>query len=33
VLPAIEVTARFGEDPDIAEMDRLAKQRGFPVVG
>jgi 1-acyl-sn-glycerol-3-phosphate acyltransferase len=45
VLPAIDITARFGEDPDVAEvdayvrgvmqkaLDRLAKQRRFPVLG
>jgi 1-acyl-sn-glycerol-3-phosphate acyltransferase len=45
VLPAIDVTARFGEDPDVAEvdtyvrgvmqkaLDRLADQRRFPVLG
>jgi 1-acyl-sn-glycerol-3-phosphate acyltransferase len=45
VLPAIDITARFGEDPDIAEVDayvrgamqkalnRLAAQRRFPVLG
>jgi 1-acyl-sn-glycerol-3-phosphate acyltransferase len=45
VLPAIDITARFGEDPDVAEvdayvrkvmqkaMDRLAQQRRFPVLG
>jgi 1-acyl-sn-glycerol-3-phosphate acyltransferase len=45
VLPAIDITARFGEDPEIAEvdayvrkvmqkaLDRLAKQRRFPVLG
>jgi 1-acyl-sn-glycerol-3-phosphate acyltransferase len=45
VLPAIDITARFGEDPDVAEvdahvrkvmqkgLDRLAEQRRFPVLG
>lgn len=45
VLPAIDITARFGEDPDVAEVDahvremmqkglnRLAEQRRFPVLG
>jgi 1-acyl-sn-glycerol-3-phosphate acyltransferase len=45
VLPAIDITARFGEDPDVAEvdafvrgvmqdaLDRLASQRRFPVLG
>jgi 1-acyl-sn-glycerol-3-phosphate acyltransferase len=45
VLPAIDITARFGENPDVAEvdayvrkvmqkaLDRLAKQRRFPVLG
>jgi 1-acyl-sn-glycerol-3-phosphate acyltransferase len=45
VLPAIDITARFGEDPDVAEvdayvrgvmqkaLDRLAKQRRLPVLG
>jgi 1-acyl-sn-glycerol-3-phosphate acyltransferase len=45
VLPAIDITARFGEDPDVAvvdayvrkvmqkALDRLAKQRRFPVLG
>jgi 1-acyl-sn-glycerol-3-phosphate acyltransferase len=45
VLPAINIAARFGEDPDVAEvdayvrkvmqkaMDRLASQRRFPVLG
>jgi 1-acyl-sn-glycerol-3-phosphate acyltransferase len=45
VLPAIDITARFGEDPDVAEvdayvrevmqkgLDRLAAQRRFPVLG
>jgi 1-acyl-sn-glycerol-3-phosphate acyltransferase len=45
VLPAIDITARFGEDPDVAEVDayvrkvmqkameRLASQRRFPVLG
>lgn len=44
-LPAIDITARFGEDPDVAEvdayvrevmqkgLDRLAAQRRFPVLG
>jgi hypothetical protein len=43
--PAIDITARFGEDPDVAEVDayvrdvmqkglnRLAAQRRFPVLG
>jgi 1-acyl-sn-glycerol-3-phosphate acyltransferase len=45
VLPAIDITARFGEEPDIAEvdayvrkvmqtaLDKLAEQRRFPVLG
>jgi 1-acyl-sn-glycerol-3-phosphate acyltransferase len=45
VLPPIDVTARFGNDPDIEEvdahvrsvmqtaLDRLARQRRFPVLG
>jgi len=45
VLPAINIAARFGEDPDVAEVDayvrtvmqkamnRLASQRRFPVLG
>jgi len=45
VLPAIDITARFGENPDVAEvdayvrgvmqnaLDRLAQQRRFPVLG
>jgi 1-acyl-sn-glycerol-3-phosphate acyltransferase len=45
VLPAIDITARFGEDPDVAEvdayvremmqqaLDQLARQRRFPVLG
>jgi hypothetical protein len=45
VLPAIDITARFGEDPDVAEvdayvrevmqkgLDRLANERRFPVIG
>jgi 1-acyl-sn-glycerol-3-phosphate acyltransferase len=45
VLPPIDVTARFGDDPDIEEvdahvrsvmqtaLDRLARQRRFPVLG
>jgi 1-acyl-sn-glycerol-3-phosphate acyltransferase len=45
VLPPINITAQFGENPDIAEvdahvrkemqsaMDRLAAQRRFPVLG
>jgi hypothetical protein len=45
VLPAIDITAQFGEDPDVAEvdayvhkvmqnaLDRLATQRRFPVLG
>ena len=45
VLPAIDITARFGEEPDVAEvdayvrkvmqkaLDRLAGQRRFPVLG
>jgi 1-acyl-sn-glycerol-3-phosphate acyltransferase len=45
VLPPIDVTARFGSDPDIEEVDahvrsvmqtalnRLARQRRFPVLG
>jgi len=45
VLPAIDITARFGEDLDVAEvdsyvrkvmqkgLDRLAEQRRFPVLG
>jgi 1-acyl-sn-glycerol-3-phosphate acyltransferase len=45
VLPAIDITARFGEDPDVAAvdayvrdvmqkgLDRLASQRRFPVLG
>jgi 1-acyl-sn-glycerol-3-phosphate acyltransferase len=45
VLPAIDITARFGEEPDVAEvdayvrkvmqeaLDRLARQRRFPVLG
>ena len=45
VLPAIDIAKRFGEDPDVAKvdahvrkvmqkaLDRLAKQRRFPVIG
>lgn len=45
VLPAIDIAARFGEDPDVAEvdayvrevmqkgLDRLANERRFPVIG
>jgi hypothetical protein len=45
VLPAIDITARFGEDPDVAEvdayvrkvmqkaLDRLADQRRLPIIG
>ena len=45
VLPAIDITARFGEEPDVAEvdacvrkvmqegLDKLAGQRRFPVLG
>ena len=45
VLPPIDITAQFGENPDIAEvdahvrkemqsaLDRLAAQRRFPVLG
>ena len=45
VLPAIDITARFGEEPDVAEvdayvrkvmqegLDKLAGQRRFPVFG
>lgn len=45
VLEPIDVTARFGEDPDIDEVDahvravmedalkRLAEQRRFPILG
>ena len=45
VLPAIDIAARFGEDPDVAEvdayvrevmqkgLDRLANARRFPVFG
>jgi 1-acyl-sn-glycerol-3-phosphate acyltransferase len=45
VLEPIDVTARFGDDPDIDEVDdhvrlvmqaalkRLARQRRFPVLG
>jgi 1-acyl-sn-glycerol-3-phosphate acyltransferase len=45
VLPPIDITARFGEDPDVAEvdsyvrkvmqkaLDRLASERRFPVLG
>jgi 1-acyl-sn-glycerol-3-phosphate acyltransferase len=45
VLPAIDIVARFGEDPDVAEvdayvrtvmqeaLDKLARQRRFPVLG
>ena len=45
VLPAIDITARFGEEPDVAEvdayvrkvmqegLDKLADQRRFPVLG
>lgn len=45
VLPAIDIAARFGEDPDVAEvdayvrevmqkgLDRLATERRFPVIG
>jgi 1-acyl-sn-glycerol-3-phosphate acyltransferase len=45
VLPAIDLTARFGEEPDVAEVDtyvrkvmqkalvKLAGQRRFPVLG
>jgi 1-acyl-sn-glycerol-3-phosphate acyltransferase len=45
VLPPIDITAQFGENPDIAEvdahvrkvmqsaLDRLAAQRHFPVLG
>ena len=45
VLPAIDITKRFGKNPDVAEvdahvrqvmqkaLDRLAKQRRFPVLG
>ena len=45
VLPAIDITARFGNEPDVAEvdayvrkvmqkaLDRLAGQRRFPVFG
>ena len=45
VLPAIDITPRFGEDPDVAEvdayvrkvmqqaLDKLASQRRFPVLG
>ena len=45
VLPPIDITARFGEDPDIAEVDahvrdvmqtalsRLARQRRLPILG
>ena len=45
VLEPIDVTARFGDDPDIEEVDahvrsvmqtalkRLARQRRFPVLG
>ena len=45
VLPPIDITAQFGEHPDIAEvdahvrkvmqsaMDRLAAQRRFPIIG
>jgi 1-acyl-sn-glycerol-3-phosphate acyltransferase len=45
VLPAIDITARFGEDPDVSEvdsyvrevmqkaLDKLASQRRFPVIG
>ncbi len=45
VLEPIDVTARFGEDPDVAEVDahvrsvmeaalkRLASQRRFPILG
>ena len=44
-LPAIDITARFGEEPDVAEvdayvrkvmqegLDKLAGQRRFPVLG
>ncbi len=43
--PAIDITARFGEEPDVAEvdvyvrkvmqkaLDKLAGQRRFPVLG
>ena len=45
VLEPIDITAQFGKDPDVAEvdeyvrsvmqaaLDRLAKQRRFPVLG
>ncbi|HYX99639.1 MAG TPA: glycerol acyltransferase, partial [Mycobacterium sp.] len=45
VLEPIDVTARFGNDPDVAEvdehvrsvmqaaLDRLANQRRFPILG
>src|SRR6201999_356721 len=45
VLEPIDITARFGKDPDVAEVDehvrsvmqtalhRLAKQRRFPILG
>jgi hypothetical protein len=45
VLPPIDITAQFGENPDIAEvdahvhkvmqsaLDRLAAQRRLPVLG
>jgi hypothetical protein len=45
VLEPIDITARFGDDPDVEEVDehvrsvmqtalkRLAHQRRFPVVG
>ena len=45
VLPAVDITKRFGENPDVAEvdahvrevmqkaLDRLAGQRRFPVLG
>jgi hypothetical protein len=45
ILEPIDVTARFGEDPDIDEvdayvravmqraLDRLARQRRFPFLG
>jgi 1-acyl-sn-glycerol-3-phosphate acyltransferase len=45
VLEPIDITAQFGKDPDVAEvdehvrsvmqtaLDRLAKQRRFPILG
>jgi len=45
VLPAIDIAKKFGDNPDVAEvdahvrrvmqqaLDRLAKQRRFPVIG